>query len=125
MIFYVPVGLYYLLTGDIWQGIFVLLWGMLIIGTIDNVIRTYMVKDEAEISPVFVFFSIIGGIVVFGFWGVVLGPLIVAIAVTVFHIYELEFCDSLEGEDCGELHREVKIAEKEESKRLKRLKIKE
>ena len=125
MIFYVPVGAYYLLTGDIWQGIFVLLWGMLIIGTIDNVIRTYMVKDEAEISPIFIFFSIIGGIVVFGFWGVILGPLIIAIAVTVFHIYQLEFCDSLDGEDCSELHREVKIAEKEEDKRLKKLKIKE
>ncbi len=112
MIFYVPVGLFYLLTGAVWQGIFVLLWGFLIIGTIDNVIRTYMVKDEAEISPIFVFFSILGGIIFFGFWGVILGPLLVALAVTIVHIYELEFCESLDGENCEMLRSEVKEAER-------------
>jgi len=115
MIFYVPVGIFYLLTGEIWQGIFVLLWGMLIIGTIDNVIRTYMIsKDEAEINPVFVLFSILGGIVFFGFWGVIIGPLLVALAVTVLHIYELEFCEALDGENCRELRGEVSAAERAE-----------
>jgi predicted PurR-regulated permease PerM len=124
MIFYVPVGIFYLLTGDIWQGVFVLLWGALIISTIDNVIRTYMVKDEAEINPIFVFFSILGGIAIFGFWGVVLGPLLIALAVTVFHIYELEFCDSLEGANCQELKNEVKEGERIEAARLEALRIK-
>jgi predicted PurR-regulated permease PerM len=96
MIFYVPVGIYYLLTGQIWQGFFVLLWGGLIIGTIDNVIRAYMIKGKAEVNPVFVLFSILGGISLFGFWGVVLGPLIIALAVTIFHIYGMEFCSDLE-----------------------------
>jgi len=99
MIFYIPVGIYYLLTGAIWQGIFVLLWGLLVIGTTDNIIRTYMIHGKAEVNPIFVLFSILGGIALFGFWGVVLGPLIVALAVTVLHIYELEFCTSLEGCD--------------------------
>jgi predicted PurR-regulated permease PerM len=102
-IFYIPVGLYYLLVGDIWQGIFILLWGTLIIGTIDNIIRAYMIKDEAEINPIFVLFAILGGIVLFGFWGVILGPLIVALAVTVFHIYELEFCGLLENGPCEDI----------------------
>lgn len=100
--FYVPVGLYYLLIGNIWQGIFILLWGTLVIGTIDNIIRAYMIKDEAEINPIFVLLSILGGIVLFGFWGVILGPLVIALAVTVFHIYELEFCGSLENGPCEE-----------------------
>ncbi|MFA5024510.1 MAG: AI-2E family transporter [Patescibacteria group bacterium] len=97
MIFYVPVGIYYLLLGEIWQGIFILLWGAVVIGTTDNIIRAYMIKDDAEINPIFVLFSILGGIVLFGFWGVVLGPLVVALAVTVFHIYEIEFCKLLPG----------------------------
>ncbi|MFA5184198.1 MAG: AI-2E family transporter [Patescibacteria group bacterium] len=91
-IFFVPAGLYYLLAGDVWQGVFILLWGAFVTGTIDNVIRTYMVKGDAEINPIFVLFSILGGVLLFGFWGVVLGPLIIALAVTIFHIYELEFC---------------------------------
>jgi predicted PurR-regulated permease PerM len=92
-LFYVPVGLFYLLTGDIWQGVFSLVWGVAVISTVDNLIRTYMVKGKAEINPVFVLFSLFGGIALFGFWGVILGPLIVALAVTVLHIYELEFCE--------------------------------
>jgi len=95
-IFYIPIGLYYLLAGDIWQGVFVLLWGTFVVSTIDNVIRTYMIKDEAEINPIFVLFSILGGVLMFGFWGVILGPLIIALAVTVLHIYILEFGDPLE-----------------------------
>ena len=89
------MAIYYLLSGDIWQGIFIFLWGLLVIGTIDNVVRAWMIKDEAEINPIFVLFSILGGIVLFGFWGIVLGPLVVALAVTVLHIYELEFKDDL------------------------------
>lgn len=100
MIFYVPVGIYYLLVGDVWQGIFVIAWGVLIIGTIDNIIRAFMIKGDAEVNPVFVLFAILGGLSLFGFWGIILGPLIIALMVTVFHIYELEFCESLDGIDC-------------------------
>lgn len=99
MIFYVPVGIYYIIAGNAWffpgdQGIFILLWGALVIGTVDNIIRVYMIKGKAEVNPIFILFSILGGITLFGFWGVVLGPLIVALAVTILHIYELEFCGS-------------------------------
>lgn len=94
MIFYIPVGIYYLLIGDIWQGAFILLWGFLVIGTIDNIIRAYMIKGKAEVNPIFVLLSILGGITLFGFWGVVLGPLIIAIAASVFHIYQMEFCEA-------------------------------
>lgn len=105
MIFYIPVGLYYLIIGKIWQGLFVLLWGFLIIGTVDNIIRAYMIKGKAEVNPIFVLFSVLGGIVLFGFWGVVLGPLIVALAVTVFHIYELEFCDESKNPDINRIEK--------------------
>lgn len=107
MLFYVPVGIYYLMIGEIWRGVFVLAWGFVVIGLIDNVVRAYMIKDEAEINPIFVFFSILGGIALFGFWGVIVGPLIVALAVTVYHIYEMEFCSSLDGCDCEEIKDEM------------------
>ena len=112
MIFYIPVGLYYLLIGNIWQGIFILLWGFLIIGTTDNILRAYMIKGKAEVNPVFVLFAILGGIALFGFWGVVLGPLIVALAVTIFHIYEMEFCDHLEDCDIDEEEKKKKTKKK-------------
>lgn len=95
-IFYLPVGAYYLLIGQTWQGIFVILWGMLVIGTIDNIIRAWMLKDKAQINPILIVFSVLGGIMLFGFWGVVLGPLVVAITATILHIYSLEFAPELD-----------------------------
>ncbi len=91
MLIYIPTGIYLLITGQIWQGIFILLWGAIVIGNTDNIIRTYMIQGKAHVNPVFVFFSILGGVSLFGFWGVVIGPLIISIAITVFHIYELEY----------------------------------
>lgn len=99
MLFYVPMGIYYILIGDVWQGVFILSWGAIIIGGVDDLLRAYLIKGKAEVNMVFVLFSIIGGISLFGFWGVVLGPLIVALAVTIIHIYELEFCDQLDNCD--------------------------
>lgn len=117
MIFYVPVGLYYLLVGQIWQGIFILLWGAIVIGNVDNLIRAYMIKGKAQVNPIFVIFSILGGISLFGFWGVIIGPLIIAIAVTIFHIYQLEFCESLDGDDCYQDGKKKKAEEKVLEKR--------
>lgn len=119
MLFYLPVGIYYLLVGQIWQGIFIILWGAIIIGNIDNIIRAYMIKGKAQVNPIFVVFSILGGVILFGFWGVVLGPLVIAIAVTIFHIYEMEFCESLDGGNCAENRNEaIDAAKKVEVERL-------
>jgi predicted PurR-regulated permease PerM len=115
MLLYVPVGIFYIFSGDIKEGIFILAWGALIIGTIDNIIRAYMIKDDAEVNPIFVLFAILGGLSLFGFWGIILGPLIIALMVTVFHIYELEFCASLDGGNCKEIKKESEKILKEEN----------
>ncbi len=93
---YVPVGIYLLIIGDIWQGIFLLAWGSIVIGNTDNLIRGYMIKGKAQVNPIFIIFSILGGLSIFGFWGVIIGPLIISIAVTILHIYELEYKKSLD-----------------------------
>ncbi len=95
-IFYVPAGIYLILTGQIWQGIFILVWCFLVVSNMDELIRAYIIKSKAEVNPIFVVFSIIGGIAWFGFWGVIIGPLIISLAVTIFHLYELEYDGSLE-----------------------------
>ncbi len=92
----VPAGIYLLIVGDVWQGVFILIWGMGVVGNIDNLIRAYMIKGKSEVHPIFVVFAVLGGIALFGFWGVVIGPLIIALAITILHIYELEYKDFLE-----------------------------
>jgi predicted PurR-regulated permease PerM len=111
---YIPVGVYLLLTGQVWQGVFVLLWGGIVVSNIDNIIRTYMIQGRANVNPVFVFFSLIGGLTLFGFWGVVIGPLIVSLAITIFHIYELEYELVSEAEV-----KELAASDKEDAKKWK------
>lgn len=92
----IPAGIYLLLVGNIWQGIFMLIWGVGLVANIDNLIRAYMIKGKSEVHPIFLIFAILGGIMIFGFWGVVIGPLVIALAITILHIYELEYKGFLE-----------------------------
>lgn len=96
MIIYVPIGVYLILTGDVYRGVYVLLWGSVIIGNTDNLIRAWILKGKSKVNPIFIIFSLMGGIALFGFWGLVLGPLILSLTATIFHIYELEYDGSLE-----------------------------
>src|SRR3989339_194686 len=91
-----PVGIYLIVIGKIWQGIFLFIWGAGVVAMVDNLIRAYIIKDKAQVHPIFIIFSILGGIALFGFWGVIFGPLVISLAVTVLHIYELEYESVLE-----------------------------
>lgn len=94
---WVPASIILLALGNVGQGIFIFFYGLLIVSTSDNIFRTLLLKGkESQLHPLFIFFSIIGGIGVFGFWGIIYGPLILAIAVTLLHIYELEYEKVLE-----------------------------
>ncbi|MDD4901763.1 MAG: AI-2E family transporter [Patescibacteria group bacterium] len=89
---WLPAGIYLLAIGHIWQGIFMILFGAAIISTVDNVIRMFVIKGKAEVHPIFILFSVLGGIALFGFWGIVIGPLLISLAVTILNIYdELEY----------------------------------
>ncbi|MFA6171881.1 MAG: AI-2E family transporter [Patescibacteria group bacterium] len=91
-----PAAVYLLLAGKIWQGIFMIAWGTGGISIIDNVIRAYIIKEKAQVHPLFIIFSILGGVAFFGFWGIIFGPLIISLAVTILHIYEIEYESILE-----------------------------
>lgn len=96
MIIYVPVGIYLIVTGEVFKGVFVLAWGSIVIGNTDNILRAYLLKGKSKVNPIFIIFALMGGIALFGFWGLILGPLIVALSATIFHIYELEYGKDLE-----------------------------
>lgn len=96
MLVYVPIGVSLLLAGKIWQGVFILIWGAVIVGNADNVIRAYILHGTAKINPIFLILSLMGGIILFGFWGLVLGPLCLSLVAVIFHIYQLEFGKELE-----------------------------
>ncbi|MCC6638988.1 AI-2E family transporter, partial [Candidatus Falkowbacteria bacterium] len=90
-----PVMIYMASTGAIPQAIILLVAGV-ILSTGDNILRAFIIKGKAQAHELLIFFSLIGGITMFGFWGIVLGPLIFSLFLTVLHIYEAEFGNNLE-----------------------------
>ena len=96
MVIYIPIGLFLIASGQVLTGIFIIAWGAIVIGNIDNLLRAWILHGQAKVNPIFIIFSLSGGIVLFGFWGLVLGPLILSLVMTVFHIYELEYEKVLE-----------------------------
>lgn len=95
-IIWLPASVYLLFIGKIWQGIFLIVWGTAVIGTVDNLIRAFWIKGKAHVHPIFLIFSILGGLALFGFWGLIFGPLIISLTVTILHIYEIEYEKVLE-----------------------------
>ncbi len=94
-IIWAPTAVYLFATGSLWQGIVLASIGV-IVSSGDNVLRAYLIKGRVQIHELLVFFSLIGGIIVFGFWGVVIGPLILSLLFTIINIYEKEFAQQLE-----------------------------
>ncbi len=90
-LFFVPIIIYLLLAGQIWQAIFITIWNLIIVVNLDELVRAYIIKGKSEINMIFLVFALLGGITLFGFWGVFIGPIILALAMAIFHIYELEF----------------------------------
>ena len=90
-IVWLPMGLWFLFSGDVWQGVFLLAFGVGIISTIDNLLRPKLVGRDTQIHPLLVFFSTLGGIALFGVVGLLIGPIIVSFFLALVRIYAREF----------------------------------
>jgi predicted PurR-regulated permease PerM len=86
---FIPAGIMLLLQGEYFKGLFVIAFGMIVISQIDNVIRPYLISGRTEMHPLLLFFSLMGGIALFGLLGIVVGPLIAAIFVALLKIVDL------------------------------------
>lgn len=80
-----------LATGHPGFAIFLALWGIIVVGLSDNVVKPLLAKRGMQMHGAIVFFSLLGGLAVFGAIGLLLGPLIVAFFLTVVRIYERDY----------------------------------
>ncbi|AHF98163.1 hypothetical protein DESACE_08120 [Desulfurella acetivorans A63] len=85
-----PASLYFLITGSYIKGLFLLVWGGVFVGSVDNYIRPLLIGSYMSIHPLVLFFSIMGGIVFFGLIGIFVGPIIVSLADAVLNVYKKE-----------------------------------
>lgn len=82
-----PVALYFMATGSIWQSIFLIAYGVLVIGLVDNILRPLLVGHATKMPDYVVLISTIGGIETFGLHGFIIGPVIAAMFLAVWDIF--------------------------------------
>ena len=88
---YVPLAIIFLANGQMWQGIFMLIYGFGVIGTVDNVFRFTLARKFANVHPLITVFGVIIGLQLFGFLGLIFGPLLISMFILLLRIYSNEF----------------------------------
>lgn len=86
-IVFVPMIVYLYVTGSVGTAVAVLIWGVVVVGLIDNVLRLFVVKTGVPIHPFIILLSVIGGVGLFGGVGVIAGPVVMSFVYAIFHLY--------------------------------------
>ena len=83
----IPFGIGMMLFGNVPGGLFVVLFHLIAITNIDNFLRPILVPREARLDPALMLLSVFSGIAMFGFFGIVLGPVLMILIVTTISVY--------------------------------------
>lgn len=86
-----PMAVYLFIIGHTWQGVFILLYGALVMGMLDNVVRFVLAKKMADVHPIITVLGVILGLQYFGFLGLIFGPLLISYFFILLRIYYVEF----------------------------------
>ena len=99
----IPFGIGMALFGNVIGGVFVVLWHLIVVTNIDNFLRPILAPREARLDPALMLLAVFSGIAMFGFWGVVIGPVLMIVIVTTISVYLAVYkgvpLDELEDED--------------------------
>lgn len=90
---YVPIGILLLSLGHNWQGIGTLIYGFVVIGSIDDVMRFVIQKKFADVHPLITVFGVIIGLQLFGLPGLIFGPLMISYFILGVMIYRRNYID--------------------------------
>lgn len=85
-----PAALFKLSANEYANGIGLLIYGSILAMNIDNVLRPKLISEHAQIHPVIVLVGVLGGLALFGFSGLVLGPLVMALLISMLRFYHSE-----------------------------------
>jgi predicted PurR-regulated permease PerM len=95
---YIPAGIILMATGSMVKGILLIVIGVGAVSQIDNFLRPYLVSGQTGMHTMLLFVSIMGGVAMFGLLGIVLGPFIAAVFVSMFDIFRLKLTENNKGE---------------------------
>jgi predicted PurR-regulated permease PerM len=86
-VIWLPIAIYLLATGEVWKGVVLIAYGVLVISLVDNFVRPILVGKDTKMPDYLVLISTLGGIAVLGINGFVLGPVIAAMFISVWDIF--------------------------------------
>ena len=96
-IIWAPISVYMIATDHVGAGIGLFLYSVIITSSIDNVLRFTILKKLGDVHPVVTVFGVIVGIPIFGFMGLIFGPLLISYLLLLIRIYRVEFTTGASG----------------------------
>lgn len=93
---WVPAAIYLVISASMgsrpwWQPIVMIIWGVLFVSLIDNIIRPWAMRGKAQLPAIPLLFAVLGGMQAFGFVGLVIGPLVFSLLMSIIDIYKKSF----------------------------------
>jgi len=93
---WVPASIYLVISASMggrpwWQAIFMILWGVIPVSLVDNIVRPWAMKGKAQLPAIPLLFAVLGGMQAFGFVGLVIGPLVFSLLMSIIDIYRTSF----------------------------------
>ena len=91
---WLPLAIYLMVLGHWTRAVVLIVWGALVISTVDNFLRPKLVGGQTKLHELLVFFSVLGGLSVFGLLGIVLGPVVLAITLGLLQTFQKQTDDT-------------------------------
>jgi predicted PurR-regulated permease PerM len=93
---WVPAAIYLVIGASMgsvewWRAIFLIIWGLVPVSLVDNVVRPWAMKGKAQLPAIPLLFAVLGGMQAFGFVGLVIGPLVFSLLMSIIEIYKKSF----------------------------------
>jgi predicted PurR-regulated permease PerM len=78
------LALWKLVTGDVWHGVFLLVWGLFVVSWVDNLVRPMVISNATRMPFLLVVFGVLGGVLAFGLVGLFIGPVLLAVSLAIW-----------------------------------------
>jgi predicted PurR-regulated permease PerM len=92
---WVPATIILISMGEVWRGVGLALFCALVVGSVDNLLRPRLVGQDTQMHELLIFFSTLGGLMLFGAMGFILGPILAALFVTAWEMFGTTFRSAL------------------------------
>ncbi|WP_010228644.1 AI-2E family transporter [Gillisia marina] len=87
----IPVTILLFSQGMEWQAVAMFIYGVVVVGSTDNLVRLYILEKLSSVHPLITLFGVVVGVPLFGFIGLIFGPLLISLFLLILKIYKTEY----------------------------------